>query len=51
MSGTGKNFIDRDWFGADDFWYSFSNEYALSVPDKNYWAIQYVHKNSTRNRN
>lgn len=43
--------IDRDWAaGGDNFWYSFSNEYVLSVPEKEYWAKQHVENDLSRNK-
>jgi len=46
LSGTGSGYIDRDWFGGDDFWYSFTNSYVLGVPEDKQWAIQYVSDDS-----
>lgn len=50
LSGYAKGYIDRDWFGADDFWYSFTNSYVLGVRESNPWAIQYV-PDDTEERN
>lgn len=50
MSGTGQGYIDRDWFGGDDFWYSFTNSYVLGVRESKPWAIQYV-PDDTEERN
>lgn len=50
LSGTAQGYIDRDWFGADDFWYSFTNSYVLGVCESKPWAIQYV-PDDTEERN
>lgn len=50
LSGSSCGYIDRDWFGADDFWRSFTNSYALVVKDKNIWAIQEDNDDTRPNR-